>query len=497
MLSKNQIRVQYSGFIIFAAQILSLITGIVFTLLLTRISTKDAAEFGAWSFIFYLVGLFTLLSGVFPFWATRFVARGKEGAIKTGVSANIIFALVAAAIYLPLAAPVMNAFHISNAYLFIYLLAAVQIVNTFLIATFEGCLRSVKPQVIGYGLLIEEIVKVTLAYALVIGLGQLLLGAMISLIMAALVQAIFYSWLLKGELRQAMKWNYLKEWLKSSPVMIYNAVGTQLTGLFLYLLVFFAGQGALGNYQAAVTFSTVIGYSSSITFALYPKMLAGECATDVATSLKTMLMFALPIAAVAFIMPRSLLTILNTSYAPAAPILMLLAVDTLVVLVSQFYNQYLLGVETFDVEGKISLRQLLRSKIFKVFTLPYIQAAISLPSVYIILTQFVLGNPVQAAMYVVAVNIVVHTVTFIALYGLMRKSVNIPVAWKSIGKYGIGALLTAGILFILPQTTTLAATFGKVLIGLAAYAALLYAIDADARKLAAQIWSEIKEPFKR
>ena len=463
--------------------------------MLTRISTKNPEEFGVWSFIFYLIGLFTLFGGVFPFWATRFIARGKEGAIKTGVLANIIFSLVAAAIYLPLAAPVMNAFHISNAYLFIYLLAAVQIVNTFLIAAFEGCLRSVKPQVIGYGLLIEEVIKVTLAYLLIVVLNQLLLGAMISLITAASVQAIFYSWLLREELRQTIKWNYLKEWLKSSPVMVYNAVGTQLANFALYLLVFYAGQGALGNYQAAVTFSTVIGYASSLVFALYPKILAGECPVDVAASFKTMLMLALPIAAVAFTIPRSLLTILNTSYAAASPILMLLTVDALVVLVSQFYTQYLLGIETVDIAGKISLRQLMRSKIFKVFTLPYIQFAIALPSVYFVLTRIVFADPVQAAMYVVAINMVVHAATFSALYGLMRKSASIPVEWKSITKYATGALLTAGVLYFLPQTTTLTATFGKVLIGLAAYAAMLYAVDGDARELVAQVWAEIRGTF--
>ncbi|HLN44762.1 MAG TPA: hypothetical protein VK209_03555, partial [Candidatus Sulfotelmatobacter sp.] len=60
LLARDAIRVQYSGFIIFASQILSLITGLIFTLLLTRNMNTD--EFGAWSFIFYLTGLFAILS---------------------------------------------------------------------------------------------------------------------------------------------------------------------------------------------------------------------------------------------------------------------------------------------------------------------------------------------------------------------------------------------------------------------------------------------------
>ena len=226
-------------------------------------------------------------------------------------------------------------------------------------------------------------------------------------------------------------------------------------------------------------------------------MLAKECPADVATSFKTMIMLALPMAAVAFTMSESLLTILNISYAVAAPILMLLAVDALVVLVSQFYTQCLLGVEAFDIEGKISLNQLFRSKIFKVFSLPYIQAAITLPLLYVVLTRVVFENPVQAVTYLVAINIVVHAATFIGLYGFMHKSISLPSAWTSIGKYVLMAAAAAGVLLVLPHTTTFSTTFAKALAGIAVYVVLLYAIDSDARKLLSQIWVEIKSTIKR
>jgi len=494
-LAKSEIRVRYSGFIVFAAQILSLITGVVFTLLLTR-NMKTPDEFGAWSFIFYLTNFFIILNGVFPFWATRFVARGKEGTTKTAFSANLIIALVSMVVYLVVAAPALNAFSISSIYLFVYALASLQILNMFLIAVLEGCLQAVKPQVKGYGLLIEEIIKVALAFVLIVGLKQLFVGALVSIIVATAAQVVFYMWALKAELKQAMQWSYLREWLKGSTAFIYNVVGTQLGSLLLYILLFYGGQAALGNYQAAVTFSVVIGYASSLTFALYPKMLAQECPQDVPASFKTVIMLALPMAAVALTMPRSLLIILNESYAGAAPILMLLTVDTIVVLVTQFYTQCLLGVEAFDMEGKIPLKQLVRSKIFKVFTLPYLQAAITLPALYIVLTSPGFSDPVQAAMYMVAISIASHVISFSALYGFMRNSLSIKVAWKSLTKYVFGALVAALVLLVLPQTTTLTATFGKMLVGVAIYAGLLYAIDADARKLARQIWAELRGTVK-
>ncbi len=492
-MSKSEIRVQYSGFIIFAAQIFSTVTGLAFTLLLTRISARSPSEFGAWSFIFYLTALFTIVSGVFPFWATRWAARGKEGAIKTATTANALAGLVSALAYLAFVSPMLGTFHVDPAFMLIYALAALYILNGFLIVVFEGCLRAVKPQTIGYGLLVEEIVKVSLAYTLIVGLNLLFLGAMISLIAAAAAQAIFYIWLLRDEFHHAIRWNYLREWLRGgSAAFIYNAVGLQLTNLTLYLLLLYGGQAGLGYYQAAVTFSTVISYASALAFALYPKMLAQKCPADVSTSLKTMIMLALPMAVVTLSMAPSLLTVLNASFAPASPILMLLTLDALVVLVSQFYTQCLMGAETFDVEGKIRLREFARSKMFKVFTLPYLQAAVMLPTVYVALLVIGSANPVLAAVTMVSVNIVVHAGSFVALYSLLRGEMRLPVAWKNMAKYGLASIVAAAVLLVLPSTTTLLATVGKALVGLAAYALILYAIDIDARKIVRQVFDELR-----
>ena len=493
-LDKSEIRVRYSGFIIFASQIISIVTGLIFTLLLTR--NMPTGKFGIWSAIFYFTSLFILFSNLFPFWATRFVARGKEGATKTAFSANIVLAAISMVIYLIILAPLLSAFNISSTYLPIYAIASLYILDMFLITALEGCLQSIKPQAKGYGLLIEEIVKVILAFVFIVGLKQLFLGAILSIIGGASVQVTFYTWLLKDEFKQPIRWNYLREWLKGSTALFYNIFGAQLSNLVFYVLLYYSGQSALGGYQAAVTFSVVIGYASSLAFALYPKMLAKECPEDVSNSLKTVLMLALPMVAVALAMSRSLLVILNVSYGVAAPILILLTINALVNLISGFYTQCLMGVEAFDIEGKIPIRQLVKSKIFKVFSMNYIEVAIILPLLFLVLPRVGSGDPVLATMYMVVVIIAANVISPVGLYAFMRGCVKIKVAWKSIGKYVLGSLVEAAILLILPQTTTLAATFGKILAGVAVYMAFIYTIDFDVRKLAIQVWEEIKGTVK-
>ncbi len=492
-MSKDEIRVHYSGFIIFAAQILSIATGIIFTLLLTRNMTKQ--QYGIWSNIFDLMGYFTLFSGLFPFWATRFVARRKEGAIKTGLLANLIVALVSMAVYFPLISIITSAFNIAGAYIIVYLVASLQIINVHMIGMLESCLRSIKPQTIGYGLLIEEACKVSLAYVLIVGLHQLFLGAMLSLIVAASIQALYYVRLLAKDLRQRIRWNYLREWLKGSTANLYNAVGNQLAAFIFILLFLYGGQAARGEYQAAAAFANVVGYSSFLAFALYPKMLAKNSLEDVASSFKIVLMFAIPMATIAITMPKSLLTILNVFYSQASPILILLTLDAVVLLVSQFYSSLIFGVERLDEEAKIPLGKLVRSKMFKVFTLPYIQAAIAVPTAYLVLTGLAAGQSVNAVTYVTGINLCVHVAAFLGMYAIMRKSVRISVPWKSIGKYVLASTITAAVLYFLPQPTTIVLTLSKVGVGVGAYALLLLAIDVEARELVASIWHEIKGIF--
>lgn len=490
-MSKNQIRLQYSGFIIFTSQLLSVVTGLVFTLLLTR-NMDSPNEYGIWTNIFDYTGYFMLFSSILPFWATRFMARGKEGTVKTGTLGQLSIALISVVIYLPAIILISKAIG-TEAYLLVYLIAGLYIFNFYMVTVFESVLRSMKPQVIGYGLLIEEVVKVAVALLVIIGLGQLFLGAMLALGISVLVQVLYYVRLLAGEFKQKVNWGYLKEWLKGSAAIAYNAVGGQLVSFVFILLFLYGGSNTRAYYQAAFTFTNIIGYSASLAFALYPKLLAKTLSDeDVGVSFRTVLMFAIPLSTITMVMSASFLTILNVAYSVAWPVLIALTIDTLVVLISQFYSSCLMGAEAFDAEGKISLRKLVRSKVFKVFSISYIQAAIALPLAYFILTQMTVAGSVQAVVYVIAILIGVHLSTFTGLYLFMRSLVRLPVAWKSTAKYVLASILMGIILFLLPNTSTLIFTVAKAITGFAIYAVLLLAIDTQARKLLRLIWEEIK-----
>lgn len=500
--TSKDLRLQYSGYVIFVIQIFSVVTGLVFTLLLTRNMNSD--QYGIWTNIFDYIGYFTLFSGVLPFWATRFVARGKAGTVKTNALAQLCIALGSTAIYFPVMFVIftfvidpkisrLNDVGHAAAYLPIFLIAGLYILAFYMISVFEAILQSKKPQTLGFGLLIEELVKVGVALVLILGFRQLFLGAVLALILSMFVQVGYYVWLLRDDFKGKVQWSYLKEWLKGSTALAYNAVGNQLMSFVLILLFFYGGPTTRAYYQAASSFAVIISYSISLSTALYPKLLAKGCSSEqVGKSFRTVMMLGIPLTAITMTMSYSFLIVLKNVYGAAWPVLIALSAYTLIGLVTSFYSSVLLGVESFDAEGTISFRQLLRSKIFKLFTLPYIQAAIALPLAYFVLTRLPLAGLVEATLAVIAILIGVQASTFGGLYLLMRRSIRIPVAWVSIGKYVLTSALMVAVLLLLPTTTTLLFTVAKAILGFLIYAATLLAIDKQAREIIRQIWAEIR-----
>jgi hypothetical protein len=152
-------------------------------------------------------------------------------------------------------------------------------------------------------------------------------------------------------------------------------------------------------------------------------------------------MFAIPLATIIIVSSSSLLIVLNIKYSEAQPILLLLAIDALLLLIQQFNTFVIFGTEKLDEGATIPLRKLAGSNIFKIFTLPYLQAAISLPSTFIILTHLASGQPVLAAVYVTAVNLVARGIIVLIQYKMMLYLKKVTHCLPSLAFLGLGCFL--------------------------------------------------------
>ena len=133
----------------------------------------------------------------------------------------------------------------------------------------------------------------------------------------------------------------MKEWLKGSLANIYTVIGGQIANFVFILLFSLGGEGSRGIYGAAAIVVNVITYSSFLAFALYPKLLAEQKSEDVTASFKTVLMFAIPMTAVAMALANSYIVLLRPElleFPGAGLVLVILALDALVGVVSGIYG---------------------------------------------------------------------------------------------------------------------------------------------------------------
>ena len=503
-MAKKKIRLEYSGFIIFAAYMVSIVTGLIFQFMVARalyktytVGSVTRSEYDLWLNINDVVPYFMLMSSVLPFWIMRFVAKGKGEAAKTGIIANLTISAIATLVYLLLVSFITSALRISATYLPAYFLMAIQIIELYSIAVLEACLQAKVPQTIGYGMLVQQVCKVVLGYVLIIRLDQPLLGVVVTTIASFALQTVYYLKLLAPELKQRIEWGYVKEWLKGSVATIYNVVGGQIAAFIFIMLFEYGGTDARGIVGAAAAVTTVITYSWFLAYALYPKLLAEKRREDITASLRMVLMFAIPMTVGAIALSNSFIVLLKPDYFFAGPVLIVLAIDAFITVLSNIFASVLFGFEKVDDNAKLSLRQLAKSRLWMAFSLPYVYSAITLPTTYYVLTNYAYNQPFYAALYVSIIGSSAHFAMLLIQYSIVRKMAKIAVPWRSVAKYALSAAVMGSVLYLIPHTTRLPMTLVETALGGIIYLALLMAIDKEARSLPSSIMREIKRRMKK
>jgi len=491
-MAKNEVRLTYSGLILFLSRLISVGTGLIFSLMVTRSTIDPRGELGIYSNLGDTLTYFTLPAMIIPFWTTRFTARNHAGAPRTGLASNLILSAIFAAIYTLLLPSITSAFQIGEAYVILYIIVVIQILELYTLRAFEAILHARQPQKIGYGFLIFEACKVIIGYILIIQRGvrgpEALVAAVTSIIVAYTLQLVFYLRITTHGLQGKIKWSYVKEWLKASPINLYNIGGQRLAALVLILLFLYAGE-ARGDYRAGQIIASIIGHSSVLAFALYPKLLFKIDPKDISTSLRMVLMFAIPMTAGAMILSDSYVTIMSVEFGLARPVLIILAMNALCVSVSSVFNTITSGTERVDEKAKIPFRKLIKTRLFLMYTLPYVQAAISLPLTYFILTTMA-QTAIEAATFVAAIILVMDIPLLFARYGIARKCVDFSIPWKNIAKYAMASVVMAAVLLVIRHPTRIIYTLAVTLLGGVVYILILLPTDREARSLAKSIIHE-------
>jgi hypothetical protein len=361
---------------------------------------------------------------------------------------------------------------------------AAQVVEVYLISVLESSLQGNRPEYVGYGLLIGEILKVGLCYFLIVWRQMGIQGAALSLVIAFAVKVCFYIKILFKELRQKLVFAYVREWVKGSAFNIYNVIGDRIAAIMFLMITWYGTETANSYYYATSQIANIIAYSAFLAFALTPKLLSENKLGEATMSLKLVLLFAVPMAAGVLALPSSYLVFLKESgeYIVATPVLMILAIDALILTISTIFNYVLMGIERVDEKAKIPFLEVAKSKLFIAFSLPYAHAAITLPTAFYAMTFLAHNDPLLVVMYITGINTMGHTVMFLVQYYVVSRATKFQIPWNSIGKYAIASTAMAAILYFTHPTRRLT-TLIVTAIGGAVYISVLLAIDKGTRSL--------------
>lgn len=495
----SSVRLKFPGMIFFVSNFYSLFTGLAFTVIVTRSLTVN--EFGLWSMISQYIAYTAIpLSSIASFWIVRYVARGFKQAPSSGVFFAIILSFIGLPLYLAVAIWAGVAF---SQPLYFIILAIPQVVTYILLGALSSIATGISPEQIGVSSIIFESSKVVLAYVLVRLMSRGLEGAIISVILAQLIQMGYLLTVFRRLIsRQMIDRNLTKRWFKLSWLPLYELFSGIVSGLDVIIARIISMTDALvGVRSVACIAGSFPRYASSLTISLYPRILGTTdnhaWSRDVEEMLKFISLIAIPITFGNIALMDTILGVFGKNYTPALAAATVIAIAQLIGLVGSITDPVLRGSERIDVQDYVNSKDYLRSTIFKLVTVNNFSAIAYVLAVAMALMFWNNGDIYTAALYW---NLASFTsIPFLAYKVKMTRNigVNMRIPMGNIIKYLAASILM--LVFVLTLKNLLKPYFPENIIGLISqvivltvlgalfYTVLVLLMDSYARKIYKEI----------
>ena len=482
----SQISLRRTGLVVFGARIGSILTGLVFLVMITR--SLSAGQFGLYEVITDLVAFAAYPAGLLAFWATRDIARGKMFG-KTALVLNLALSAVGVALYLALS--YFSATRIPSASVATLLFAVLLVPVSYFNQAANSVVAGHRPVVLGYAVIFSEAAKLAVAYPLLIVFKVGIDGVITAVMVANLAQSIASVALAGDATSSPVNFDQGRKWLAHSWLPMLTTLPLILGVADTYIASLAAGDTILvGHYQAAFSVAALAGYSFYLASAMYPLLLKGGSDEVTAMTLDLALAFGIPMAVGAAALATPILNLLSSKYLDASTALGILAIAALVNTVSSVFDQTLLGRDRVDVDESAKFGDYLKSSILFVAKVDLALSAVYLVAVYLTVTYgLAAGLSIESTLDLWALAQLGVFTFFIFVKAARVRKVGKLVIPRSIGYYVLGAGIMAAIVYALErlisyQGGSLLLAFELFLVGcvgVGAYGAFVLALDKTLR----------------
>ena len=493
----TEIRVTYAGLISLIGGIISIFTGVIFTLIITRSVTPE--EYGTWGLIVGLITYVSLIGPIVSYWSTRDTARNIQSG-KTAVLSSILLSIGAISIYILISYLMGNYTNVERSVL---LFAAILIPTMFINGILMAINLGWKPHAISYGTIAYGISSIPLALFLIYYLDFGVAGIIISVFLANIASIIILFFYAKEKIINQFDKKILKKWLKFSWLPIYPGIAILVAGFDISIFTIITGSVVgLAFWTAAIVLPGVITHTGLISRAVYAKLLE-EKTGFMSQNLTLVFYFGIIFTSLVITFARPGLYALNPIYEIAVPVTIILS---FYVFLSVFTNIFLLslaGVERVDKFENSTFKDYIKSKLFFPQTIRLIQTSIYI----LILTVGLLilvgfgSSDQELLLFWASIALVTQIPLVCILYHLVQKNIMIKLDISSIVKFLLTAIGVFGFTYVLTTqflvySPDIVSFIPNVLMfaafGIGLYIIITYLIDNKIRNLVHAIIYEIK-----
>jgi len=447
----TDIRVTYSGLVAFSISLVSVITGLIFTLIVTR--RLSIEEFGLWTLLGSLISYVIIYEPIISFWVSRQIARGVEVG-KTAFTTSGFFALPSFLIYIAMIFFVSGSTDTDFQPL---LLASILVPLTFISNTLTGINLGHKPQAISYGLLFFEIFKIPVALVFVYFLELGIYGAIIAVIIAFMVKLIIQIHFAKPKLSGIFDINQLRYWIKLSWLPMYGKIPAFIWTLDVLIYSTIIGSvTSLAYYGAAAAVGALVAHAGMISQGLYPKLLSGGKTKFFEENFSKLLYFLIPLLCITIFFSKAGLFVLNPIYEGAFLIVIVFSIRAAFYIIMGTFNKTLQGLEKVDESKITKFSLLIKSKLFLVPTLNLIHYSSYVIGLAIMLLIFVPQgfSELDLILWWVLISLIIQ-IPFTIITGIIvYKKIHFRFPKLIFTKYLIGALVMT-LVFVLTNESIL------------------------------------------
>jgi len=492
------IRVTYAGLISFVSGLVISVFGLVTILIITRNLTPE--EFGTWTLIISLLVYVNYILPMITYWVTRETARGIESG-KTAILSSGLFSCIGISLYLVIVYLVSGQ---SDADQDILLSAFILVPMIFLHNVLVAINYGWKPHAVSYGLLALEASKIPLLLITVYWLQMGVLGIIFAMTIAYVPSILVLFIFGKEKIKNKIKIIYIKKWLKLFWLPSYPSVGSVIAAFDVLIFTIITGSViGLAFYAAALVVSKICTSAISISSAVYPKLLEGKQMGNILQENITLLsFFVIPLATLSIFFAKPAVYALNPIYVEAYPAVIFMTIRMFLFTYSVSFAEFLKGGEKVDTQENASFKDYIRSKLFLVPSIRFIQySAFVISLAFVLIMVFSSSTDVELITYWAIVWLAVEIPVFIYLYILVKKNFKFKMEVKNFVKYLLASILTIGISYymsleFLEFNPSIIIFLPNLLLfvglGIFGYLALTYFIDEKTRKIFSAIIHELK-----